>query len=74
MKKLWHKWFGEPVWREHHDGEVAKSRLKRNGKYLALKKIYGWVRAYEDGTVHEKSNVIKWWPRNPNPQKRIENE
>jgi len=67
MKTLidwYYRTFGCPIWTEDFEGKVFKSRLIRgpHGE-IVIRKIYGWVTAYEDGTVHEKSYLRKWWPR-----------
>lgn len=63
MSKLFRQVFGEPIWTVDFDGQVRKSRLKRHGEHLMIKKICGWAIAYPDGSVHESSYVKKWFSR-----------
>lgn len=60
----YHKTFGEPVWTEDFDGTIRKARLKKlSDDVVIVTGIYGWKKAYMDGTFPEKCYMSKWWRR-----------
>ena len=66
LETWWGRKFGIPIWTQDFQGECRKSRLKISvGEEIILKKIAGWIRANEDGTIPREfqSYVRRWWHR-----------